>query len=114
MNSPNLFLPLYQMCYIKKQPSMFLNADCVFAKLIKNNILESTERSWKIINRTQTASYYCEFFIYKKKLRCIKSFQIVIQDGKHLLLSKNIEALLANCNDHDKEYIQDVLDACVA
>lgn len=93
---------------------MFLSADCVFKNLTENNVLECTDSEWKITSRTQEAPYYRSFFIHKKTLRCIKSFQIIIQDGKHLVLSKSVEVLLSGCNDNDKAYIKDVIKKCAA
>ena len=92
---------------------MLLKADCGFGNLLKQKVLDCKAGYWKINSPSQTAPYRCEFFIEKNNLRCLKSFQVFIKDGKHWLFENNIKCLLSSCNDEDKKYIQEVLVKCV-
>ncbi len=94
----------------------YLSADCVFNKLIEENILESTDNSaniWKLENKQQIAPYYVSFYLEKNSKSYIEQFQVEIKDSQHLILKKKIEIILKSCDEKNKESFEKVLRDCV-
>ena len=91
----------------------FLNASCAFDYLLKKEVFQLVNgKEWKNTNTAQTAPYTCHFFINKNGLLCLVSFQIIIQNSKHLIKKESVESLLDGIALKETKHIQYVLNNC--